>query len=511
MEKIKKNDSYSHILKYTGVFGGVQGINILVGVVRNKLVAMILGPGGMGLMSLFNSTIKLISDSTNLGIPMSAIREISDAYANNDEKQVSKIVQVVRVWCLFTGLLGMLLCIFLSPLLNEWTFTRGNHTLHFIALSPIVFLSAVTSGEMAILKALRKLKSLALVSLEVVFCNLLLSVPLYLIWKETAVVPSLVLIAAIQVMLAIFYSYHICPPRFHFNKSCLSNGFGMAKLGIAFLMAGVLGSGAEFLIRTYLNNTGDLETVGLYNAGFMIVFTYAGMVFQAMETDYFPRLSACPNVGNEFKEVANRQVEVSLLLVSPLLSFFIVVAPIVLPLLFSSKFLPVLGMVRVAVLAMYIRAIALPIEYISLSKGDSRSFLILECFYNVFIVASVIIGYRFSQLNGAGFAITIASLMSLLVDLAYLYGRYQYALSRPVICYFCVQFTLGVMTYLTSVLLTGLFSVALGCGCAFVSLCFTLKVIRSKTHLYERLKIKFMNILQMKRNCAQYDEKSLTD
>ena len=30
MEKIKKDDSYAHILKYTGVFVGVQGLNILV-------------------------------------------------------------------------------------------------------------------------------------------------------------------------------------------------------------------------------------------------------------------------------------------------------------------------------------------------------------------------------------------------------------------------------------------------------------------------------------------------
>lgn len=49
-------NSYSHILKYTGLFGGVQGLNILVGVVRNKFTAMFLGPSGMGLLALFNST-----------------------------------------------------------------------------------------------------------------------------------------------------------------------------------------------------------------------------------------------------------------------------------------------------------------------------------------------------------------------------------------------------------------------------------------------------------------------
>ena len=86
MIKEKKDDSYSHILKYTGIFGGVQGLNILMSMVRNKLVAIILGPEGMGLISLFNSSIKLVSDSTNLGISMSAVREVSEAYEHGDEE-----------------------------------------------------------------------------------------------------------------------------------------------------------------------------------------------------------------------------------------------------------------------------------------------------------------------------------------------------------------------------------------------------------------------------------------
>ena len=40
---MEKQNSYSHILKYTSLFGGVQVLGILVGLVRNKLVALIVG------------------------------------------------------------------------------------------------------------------------------------------------------------------------------------------------------------------------------------------------------------------------------------------------------------------------------------------------------------------------------------------------------------------------------------------------------------------------------------
>ena len=122
MEDKDKQDSYAHILKYTGIFGGVQGINILVALIRNKLVAMLLGPTGMGLLSLFNSTIRFISDSTNLGLGMSAVKDISEAYSQGNGYAVKRSIRVIRLWSLITASAGMLLCALASPLLSRYTF-----------------------------------------------------------------------------------------------------------------------------------------------------------------------------------------------------------------------------------------------------------------------------------------------------------------------------------------------------------------------------------------------------
>ena len=79
---------YRQIIKYTGLFGGIQTMNILVGLVRNKLTALLLGPLGMGLVALYQSSVKLVSDSTGLGLGMSGVREISDAYSAGDDGEV---------------------------------------------------------------------------------------------------------------------------------------------------------------------------------------------------------------------------------------------------------------------------------------------------------------------------------------------------------------------------------------------------------------------------------------
>ena len=99
-----QEQGYNHILKYTSLFGGVQGLNILISLVRNKIVALFLGPEGMGLVSLFQTTVNFISQSTNLGVSFSAVRNVSELFDAGDEARITHFIKVVRAWSLLTGL-----------------------------------------------------------------------------------------------------------------------------------------------------------------------------------------------------------------------------------------------------------------------------------------------------------------------------------------------------------------------------------------------------------------------
>ena len=103
--------TYDHVIKYTGLFGGVQGITMLVSVVRNKIVSEFLGPSGLALINLFNNAIKLIHQSTDFGISFSAVKHVAELFERGTEEDVRQFVRTVRTWCLCTGLLGMLICL----------------------------------------------------------------------------------------------------------------------------------------------------------------------------------------------------------------------------------------------------------------------------------------------------------------------------------------------------------------------------------------------------------------
>ena len=488
------SDSYSHVLKYTGIFGGVQGLNIVVSLVRNKLIAVLLGPNGMGLASLFNTTVNFISQATNFGISFSAVKHVSELFERGDEAAIAHFVKVVRAWALLTALIGMLVCVVVGPLLSDYTFAWGDHTLHFILLAPAVGLMAITGGEMAILKGARQLRSLAVIQIFNVLAALVISIPIYYFYNQTGIVPVIVLMALTSMLLTIRHSYRLYPLQLSGANGVLGEGMAMVRLGVAFVVAGVLGSGAEMLIRSYLNVvSGDLDVVGLYNAGFMLTITYAGMVFSAMETDYFPRLSSVNSDVAATNLTVNRQIEVSLLIVSPMLAALIIGLPILIPLLFSSKFLPMVGMAQLSVFAMYIKAVSLPVSYLTLAKGDSVGYMVLEAIYDVLLVLLIIFGYGQWGLLGTGVALSLSYVFDILLVGAYTYWRYHYRVSMQVLQYAAIQFTLGVAVYIVTLVDNPLIYWSLGTLICLASLFVSISILHQKTSLWSALINKMKN------------------
>ena len=470
-----QDHNYRHILKYTGIFGGVQGFQLVMGLLRTKLMALLLGPSGMGLVSLFQSTSQFLAQATNLGVAVSAVRQLSEDHDAEDKVLLESSIQTVRGWSVLTALLGLLAALVLGPVISHVTFGSGNHTLHFILLGPAVAMMALTGGETAILKATRQLGRVALIQLSCAVMALLISIPIYYLFGETGIVPVINMMAFVTLMLTLYHSLRLYPIRWH--AFSLGQGSGMLRLGIAFTLAGIVGSGAEMFIRSFLNVSGSLDAVGLYNAGYMITITYAGLVFAAMESDYYPRLSAVNHDVEATNLMVNKQAEVSILTMAPLLTALIILLPVLIPLLLSSRFLPVVAMTQIAALAMFFKAMTLPVAYITLARGLSLTYLVLESAYYVALVLFVIAGYRYWGIWGTGLAIMLAHLAEFLIVNGYARWRYAYRQSPTVMKYGAVHLLIGLLAYILTITVDDAAYWLLGGVLMIVSLLFSLWVL----------------------------------
>ena len=486
-----RDGSYGHVLKYTSLFGGIQVLSIMIGLVRNKAMALILGAGGMGFSALLTSMQNFASQSTNLGISFGAVPRLSELHERDDDAALHYYIQVIRLWSIIAALLGVVFCVVVSPLVNLLSFTWGDHTLHYAMLALAVAMGAITGGETAIMKATRQLSKVAKTQILTVIATLVVSVPLYYYYGHSGVVPAIVLIAFSTMTITVGYSYRCFPFRFDFCRSMLRDGFSMIRLGIAFIVAAAIGSASEMAIRSYLNVVAGMDEVGLYNAAFMIAITYSGLVFSAMETDYFPRLSGVANNYEATNSVVNKQMEVSLLLLAPMLVALMSGLPLLVPVLFSSEFLPVVQMAQVAVLAMYFKVLTMPVAYITLARRLSVSFLLLETAYFVVLMLAIVCCYQLWGLWGTGLAIVVAHVVENVLVMGYAMWKYAYRLTSSVVRYALIQMVIGFAAYAITLLTEGWTYWITEAALTIVSTAYSVHILRQKTHLWERLRSKF--------------------
>lgn len=487
----QENDAtYDHVIKYTGLFGGIQGISMLASVVRNKIVAEFLGPDGAAVINIFNNVAKLINQATNFGISFSAVKHVAELFDKGDKAEITAYATTVRTWSLFTGLLGMLLCMALARQISFWSFANYDYSFHFVLLSLMIAMMAVHGGEIAILKGMKQLKKVALVSVFSAISTLIISAPIYFFMGMEGIVIAVVLAFASTLVIHLYYTAKVVPWRISlFSASEYVKGIPMLKLGIGYIIAGIFGQGAEYIIRILIRHFGCLADVGLYNSGYVLAVTYANIVFIAFEADYFPRLSAAQHDVVRQNNTVNQQIEVGLLLMAPILIFFVLAMPFIVPLLYSSKFVDAVPMAICSSSFMFFKALTLPAAYLALAKGDSKMYMFTELIYDVFIAIAIPLAYKYWGLQGSGWALSAGGLLDLLlIHIIYRY-KYGYLFDFGKSKLYVIQFVLFIATIYLSLYVDG-WTRHLGWTALAVSLFVSYRVLRRETNILSSIKRK---------------------
>jgi len=423
--------NYRRAIKYLGIFGGAQGVSVLLGMLRNKVAFVLLGAVGFGLIALYNRTVQLFCDFTGLSLSLSAVRRMSDAYCNEDEASVRHCVKVVRSIALLTGFAGMMLMLLLSPLVSWLTFDGdGYHTLRLALLSPVVMFMAVAGGELAVLRGVKQPARIALYTLWTAVSAVLVSVPLYYFFGVGAIYVSIFLVALMQMAGALFFSTRLYAYRANpFSQVLVREGVDIIKLGAGYIYASMLVSGAMWLVYQAITRIGGEDAVGLFSAGYILVGMLPSILFAAFDSDYYPRLSGIFAHRDERNAMVNEHIEAHLLIQVPVIFGVVVLLPWLFPLLFSQEAMPALQMTQLAVIALLFHIMTYPISFLPVSKGDTVTFALQETVYNVAFVSLTILGYCYYGWLGAGVGMILARVIDLLVVYSIARVRYGFRLS----------------------------------------------------------------------------------
>lgn len=436
-EQSKDENSYKNILKGTSVFGGVQVFLILLNLIRGKFVALFLGPEGMGISSLFNASQNTIVKASSLGLNLAVVKEVAQAKDNPTAfaRLISVTINLLRI----TGLLGAVICVLLSGWLSRITFDSPDYAWQFILLAVAVYFTIVGTGRLSILQGLHEVKKISIASLVGGLTGLFAGVPLYYFYGTKGIVPAMAILA-----FSTYAFYYWNTRRLGTAKTIkFSDGKQIARrligLGVVLLAGDLIGTLCTYLINIYLRFEGGEISVGLYQAANSVSGQYSAAIFAALTMDFFPRLSKVVSDNSRMTDVVNRQNEIVILAMAPLASLLILSAPLLIKLLLSSEFMPIVDLMRWMGLGLLFRAMMLPMGYITFAKGNKKVFFLMEgLFCNLLLLAECILFFHFFELKGLGYAVITDNLICFV--LYYLVNKrlYNYCFSKVVVREFIV-------------------------------------------------------------------------
>ncbi len=170
------------------------------------------------------------------------------------------------------------------------------------------------------------------------------------------------------------------------------------------MASGMLTMGAAYAIRIMIVREIGFEAAGLYQSAWTIGGLYVGFILRAMGADFYPRLTAVVKDRAECNRLVNEQAEVSLLLAGPGIIGTLALAPLVIPVLYSSAFGPAVEVLRWICLGATLQVITWPIGFIIVAEGRQGLFFWSEFAYTLLYMAMAWAFVRFQGLNGAGMA-----------------------------------------------------------------------------------------------------------
>lgn len=441
--------SYRSIFKATSLFGGVQVYQILIGIIKQKFVAVLLGTTGMGIQGLYQSAILMVQSFTSMGLSQSAVRDVSEAHGAADMHRIGRTVAIVRRLVWVTGILGMIATIGFAPVLSKTSFGDYNYIIPFVILSIILLLDQICVGQKVVLQGMRRLKDLAKASSIGVTVGLIASVPLYYFMGLDGIVPALIVTSLTALLLSWYYSRKVDIAIVTVTtKEAIRGGGVMLKLGIAMSFNAILGTVLAFVLRAFIRETGGIEEVGLFAAGYAIMNTYVGMVFNAMSTDYYPRLSAVNKDNERCKEIINQQGEIAVLILAPIIISCIILMPFIIRIIYSEEFLPANEYISWAILGLMFKAASFVISYVFLAKAESKLFIINETITKAYLIILELAGYYFWGLKGLGVAFLISYFLYSVQVYFVARIRYGFRFSRPFMQVFSVLIVLVLISFI---------------------------------------------------------------
>jgi PST family polysaccharide transporter len=415
--------SYRRILKSSSIIGGSSMLNILIGLLRTKVLAMLLGPAGVGLSGMYLTLMSTASTVAGMGLNTVGARQIAEAIGKDDAHALAASRRALFWTTLALATAGGLLVWGLREELAARVLGNPAESQNVTWLALGVALSVAGATQGALIQGTRRISDMARLSVYGALLNTVFGIALLWQTQSEGIVFYVVLGPLISFILGhVFVARLPKPAPAAIGLQELRRHCGaLLRLGFAFMAAGLAGTLIYLWIRMEILAQLGTEAVGHVQAVGAITSQYVGFVMNAMLADYYPRLSGVIHDKAVATRLVNEQTEIALLIAGPILVAMMGAAPWVIELLYSPAFLPATDVLRWQILGDALKVASVPLGFVILAAGDGKAFFWTETSSFMLMGGLISLGMPYLGLEMAGIA--FFALYAFYLPLVYLLAR----------------------------------------------------------------------------------------
>lgn len=395
------------IFKATALLGSASAITILIGLVSSKVTAVLLGPSGFGLMSLYQSVIALVVMIAGLGLPTAVTRAMARSLADGDTAGAIATRRAGWIVTICAAAVAMALVAGFAPWIGAAMLGARTSSDWAWFIVPAILFSMLSTLQIAVVNARHRVADLARIS--VVSATLTLVPAIALTWalRSRGVAPAL----AASMLITLLVSHHYY--RRHREEDRPPGGRAvpladacrdLIGFGLPYMASVAVGAGILAILPVLILRVLGPDEVGLFRASSALAVNYLSVILASLSQDYFPRIASVSDDTESLNRIINDQLFLILLLAGPIILAMMGAVPYLIPLLYSHRFAAAAEILEWQLIGDLFKFATWTMGFVIMTRLGSRTFFLTELVGGATLLATSWFGMTLLGLPGLGIA-----------------------------------------------------------------------------------------------------------
>lgn len=368
---------FARILRSSALMGGAQAVTLGMAFLRSKLIAVLVGPSGIGLMGVLSAFNANVSTVAGWGLGTSAVRVVAGAAEGERNRKTAAVRRFGRrlAWIGFLSVLLLILPV------GQLTFSGQDYALELLIAGLAVPCIIATGMWTALLQAGGHIGSMARTQMVSSVVGLLMGLPFVYYLGSIGIASSILLAASSTAFVTWRAATRLSPAT---GAEPTSGDLSeLVQLGVALQIGATLGAISSYLVRVLIvRSHGDdlaagLADAGYYQAAFAVTGSLPGVIFSATSSDFYPRVAAAKD-ETEARVITEKQIQASLLLATPILMGLLTMGSLAVRLLYASGFEPAVPLLDWFIWAIFCFLMGWPLGFWLTARGSKRTVAIFQ-------------------------------------------------------------------------------------------------------------------------------------